>query len=241
MHAQAAAYYKETPDVATLVKSHTNLVRKIAWHFKGRTGRAIEVEDLIQAGFLGLIDASQRYRPKEGVNFAAYAAIRIRGAIVDYLRRNSNLCRATIARHQTVKAARLKLERKLGRTPDSIEVAAELGIEVTEYEAWLTSFEAGTNASLDDVYSDHSDWFRSDERTAEQMVGDNEMKGFMLEALKQLPEREALVLQLYYVEELTLQEIAQVLDVTTGRVSQIKKASIQRLRSIIDELRGEKD
>jgi len=199
----------------------------------------VEIEDLIQAGFLGLIDASQRYSPREGVNFAAYAAIRIRGSIVDHLRRNSNLCRSTMARQQKVSAARTNLERKLGRTPNGTEIAEELGLEQKEFQAWLTSFEAGNATSLDEVYSDHSDWFRSSDDTPEQALEHQEMKGIMREALTRLPERETLVLHLYYTEELNLQEIARVLEVTTGRVSQIKKAAVQRLRSIMDEIRND--
>lgn len=89
-------YEEQLPSPNKLVESHIPLVQRLAWHFQGRVGRFVEIEDLLQAGYLGLVDASQRYSVRDGVTFSAYAAIRVRGSIIDYLRRNSNLCRQTI-------------------------------------------------------------------------------------------------------------------------------------------------
>lgn len=235
----ARGYAEQSPSPDKLVTSHMNLVRKIAWHMHGRVGRIVEIDDLLQVGYIGLVDASQRYVPKAGVSFAAYAKIRIRGSIVDYLRSNSSMCRATIAMHQKVKAATARLEQELMRAPTVPEMAATMEMTVSEYEDWQTQFATRQLSSLDEVYSDHSMLFQSNAISAEDKVQTDELKGLLRAALGDLPEREALVLQLYYVEELNIYEIADILGVTTGRVSQIKKAAVERLRIGIAHRQGE--
>lgn len=230
------AEQKTNPD--QLVEENIQLVRRLAWHFHGRTGRFAEIDDLLQAGHLGLVDASQRYTEREGVNFAAYAAIRIRGSIIDYLRRNSNLCRTTITMQQKVRKAQKTLENKLGRTAEPKEVAEHLEMDLAEYSEWQARFEANHVQSLDEIYTDHSILFKDNTPSPEEATHQNQMKAQLRMALTRLPEREALVLQLYYVEELNVYEVAAILDVTTGRVSQIKKAAVERLRTFIVESIG---
>jgi RNA polymerase sigma factor FliA len=236
----AKGYAEQAPSPEKLVVSHMNLVRKIAWHMHGRVGRMVEIDDLLQVGYIGLVDASMRYVPKAGVSFAAYAKIRIRGSIVDYLRSNSSMCRATIAMHQKVKAMVGKLEHELMRAPSVPEVAEAMEMDVSDYENWQTQFATRQISSLDEVYSDHSMLFSDGAVSAEDKVQQDELKGLLRDALGDLPEREALVLQLYYVEELNIYEIADILGVTTGRVSQIKKAAVDRLRDGIASRQGEK-
>lgn len=232
-------YGEQAPKPDKLVEEHMALVRRLAWHFHGRVSSFVEIDDLLQAGYLGLVDASQRYSTREGVSFAAYAAIRVRGSIIDSLRRNSNLCRATISMQQKVRKAETELEREFQRAPTNLEVAAKLEMDIVEFEEWKAKFQANRVHSLDEVYSDHSILFQDTSATPEDMTLQAEMRGLLKMALKELPEREALVLQLYYVEELNVYEVAAILDVTTGRVSQIKKAAIERLRvSITSRLEG---
>lgn len=214
-----------------LVEDHIEIVRRLAWHFHGRVGRFIEIDDLLQAGYLGLIDASRRYTVRDGVSFAAYAGIRVRGAIIDFLRRNSNLCRSTISMQKKIKAAERVLEGRLMRRVETHEVAEHLGMTLSELSDWRAQFEANQTRSLDDMYSDHSTLFQDHARSAEDTTQFHEMRDLLRDALKTLPKREALVLQLYYVEELNVYEVAAILEVTTGRVSQIKKAAIERLRA----------
>lgn len=227
----AKGYAEQLVNPDRLVASHMNLVRKIAWHMHGRVGRMVEIDDLLQVGYIGLVDASQRYVPKPGVNFAAYAKIRIRGSIVDYLRSNSSMCRATIAMHQKVKAKTNRLEQELMRSPTVPELAEALEMSVNELEDWQAQFATRQISSLDEVYSDHSMLFQDSSVSAEDKIQQDELKRLLRSALEDLPEREALVLQLYYVEELNIYEIAEVLGVTTGRVSQIKKSAVERLRN----------
>lgn len=237
----AKGYAEQITSPEKLIASHMNLVRKIAWHMHGRVGRMVEIDDLLQVGYIGLVDASQRYSPRPGVSFAAYAKIRIRGSIVDYLRSNSSMCRATIAMHQKVKAATSRLEQELMRSPSVPEVADAMEMSVNEYEDWQTQFATRQISSLDEVYSDHSMLFQDSSVSAEDKVQQDELKRLLKSALGDLPEREALVLQLYYVEELNIYEIADILGVTTGRVSQIKKSAVERLRTGISERQGESD
>lgn len=230
---------QDGPSPEKLVKSHMDLVRKIAWHLHGRVGRMAEIEDMLQVGYMGLVDAAQRYTPRQGATFAAYAAIRIRGSIIDFLRASSSLCRATIVMQQKMRATVLKLEQQLMRAPEKTEIAKEMGITVGELEDWETQFGASQIKSLDEVYTDHSMLFSDSGRSVEDKMQHEEMRKMLRRALGELPEREAMVLQLYFVEELNVYEIAEILGVTTGRVSQIKKAAVGRLREAIGRMEGE--
>ena len=229
-------YSETTKDINSLIEKNMGLVRKIAWHMHGRVKSAVEIEDLIQIGMYGLVTAAQNYVVKEGVSFASYAGIRIRGEIVDHLRRNSNLCRTTIQMQQRHKTSIETLSRQLQREPNQDEIAAEMGLETKELNNWEQAFAANTHQSLDSVYDEFSIWFASNDQNPEEELSDTELRETLVEALKTLPEREALLIQLYYVEELNVYEIAKVLDITTGRVSQIKKNAVSRLRDFINKI-----
>ena len=229
--------YSETPkDINILIENNMGLVRKIAWHMHGRVKSAVEIEDLIQIGMYGLVTAAQNYVVKEGVSFASYAGIRIRGEIVDHLRRNSNLCRTTIQMQQKYNASFEKLSRQLQREPKNSEISKDMGLEASELDNWEQAFAANTHQSLDSVYDEFSIWFASNDQSPEDELSDTELRENLVEALKTLPEREAMLVQLYYVEELNVYEIAEVLEITTGRVSQIKKSAISRLREFIQKI-----
>ena len=229
--------YSETPkNINALIENNMGLVRKIAWHMHGRVKSAVEIEDLIQIGMYGLVTAAQNYVVKEGVSFASYAGIRIRGEIVDHLRRNSNLCRTTIQMQQKYNASFEKLSRQLQREPKNSEIAKDMGLEASELDNWEQAFAANTHQSLDSVYDEFSIWFASNDQSPEDELSETELRENLVEALKTLPEREAMLVQLYYVEELNVYEIAEVLEITTGRVSQIKKSAISRLREFIQKI-----
>ena len=202
----------------------------------GRVKSAVEIEDLIQIGMYGLVTAAQNYVVKEGVSFASYAGIRIRGEIVDHLRRNSNLCRTTIQMQQKYNISFEKLSRQFQREPKNSEIAKDMGLEASELDNWEQAFAANTHQSLDSVYDEFSIWFASNDQSPEDELSDTELRENLVEALKTLPEREAMLVQLYYVEELNVYEIAEVLQITTGRVSQIKKSAISRLREFIQKI-----
>jgi len=223
-------YADQKIDVDEVIKLNTNLVKKIAWHIYGRASHAIEIEDLMQIGFAALVNAAQQYTRKEGATFATYASIRIKGDIIDHLRKASNLCRTTISMKKRYNKVITNLQSKLFREPTSEEISKAMGITEAEFREWERAFQANSHESLDSVYDQYSVWFASAEDSPEDLLNDKDLKEVLKQALQQLSGNEALVIQLYYVEELNVMEIAEVLDVSSGRVSQIKKSAIANLR-----------
>jgi len=218
------------PNVQNLIKDNITLVKKIAWHLHGRVSSIIDIEDLIQIGILGLISAAQNYTPQKDASFSSYANIRIKGEILDYLRKNSNLCRATIRMKKISEKASLMLRHKLGREPLNNEIASQIGISSEKYYEWTNAFEANIIRSLDESYDEYSQWFVTKEMNPEENINHTELRNGLKEVLSKLEGKEALIIQLYFVEELNVYEIAEVMNVSTGRVSQIKTSAIKRIR-----------
>ena len=229
-------YYldKSQTSINDLIQGNLDLVKKIAWQLHGRVQNIVEVEDLIQQGMEGLVHAAQKYSPKEGVNFSQYAQLRIRGSIIDFLRKNSNLCRTTIKKKQEFERSKLDLEKKLNRQATEQELIDFLGISDDEFNYWKKAFEANVVQSLDTAYNEYSILFASKDDNPESSLQNKELKNQIKEALGVLNQREAMVAQLYYVEELNVYEIAEVLEISTGRISQIKKSIIGKLRNEIN-------
>ena len=227
--------YQTKPEVEELITDNLRLVQSIAWHLHARVSKVIEIDDLIQIGYYGLVTAAQKYTPQEGVNFSNYASLRIRGAMVDHLRKNSNLCRTTIKMQKRFNHAEQKLINLLGRQPEQLEIADEMAISLSELQEWIKNFAANHHESMDQVYDDFSIIFASNTNDPEEELQNKDLKKLLIEALKKLPEKMALVIQLYYVEELNVYEIAEVLEVTIGRVSQIKSEAVKKLRTHIAE------
>ena len=218
------------PNINQLINDHTNLVKKISWHLHGRVNAIIDIEDIIQIGMLGLISAAQNYVPQQNASFASYASIRVKGEILDYLRKSSNLDRTTISMKKNSEKATNFLRNKLGREPLHNEIASELGISPEQYLEWSHAFEASVIKSLEDSYDDYSNFFITNDLNPEEQISDVELRDNLKRALKQLEGKEALIIQLYFVEELNIYEIAEVMEVTTGRVSQIKTSAIKKIR-----------
>ena len=218
------------PNINQLIHDNTNLVKKISWHLHGRVSAVIEIEDIIQIGMLGLISAAQNYVPQKDASFAAYASIRIRGEILDYLRKSSNLDRTTILIKKNSEKAINHLRNKLAREPYQNEIAKELGMSSEKFLEWSHAFEASVSKSLEDSYDDYSNWFVTNDLNPEEQINDIELRENLKIALKTLEGKEALIVQLYFVEELNIYEIAEVMEVSTGRVSQIKTSAIKKIR-----------
>ena len=230
-------YYSQdnSKSIDELIENNLDLVKKVAWQIFGKVSGIVEIEDLIQQGMEGLIHAAQKYTPKEGVRFNQYAYLRVRGSIIDYLRKNSNLCRTTISKKKEFDAKLFELQSKLSREPTKQELIKHIGITEDEYSYWTNAFEANKVHSLDSVYDEFSILFASVDNNPEEQLDDKQLKDLLKDALKQLNQREALVTQLYYVEEMNVYEIAEVLEISTGRVSQIKKSIVGKLRKILSE------
>jgi RNA polymerase sigma factor for flagellar operon FliA len=233
------AYPTTKLSVETVVREHEALVRRIARHLHGRVRSIVEFDDLLQIGLMGLIQAAQRYTHKEGVSFENYAVIRIRGAIFDHLRKNTSLSRKGIETSKAVKAAWAELSQKLGRTPTKLELAEAVSMSLQALIRWEESVNSSYHNSLQDEYDEHSLWFSSGEPSAERLQDQGRLRVALLAALKNLPKREALVLQLYYVEELNIYEIAAVLDVSPGRISQLKSSAFKKMQPMLTDFAKE--
>ncbi|MEC8099967.1 MAG: FliA/WhiG family RNA polymerase sigma factor [Pseudomonadota bacterium] len=214
----------------SLIKQNTLLVKKIAWHYHGRVKNIVEIDDLIQIGMLGLITAAKNFTERPGVGFSSYAKIRIKGEIVDYLRKNSNLCRTTITNKQKYEKTVDNLRKELNREPSNNEISKSLNIDIEELYSWKEAFAANKLEDIESVYDEFSIWFHSRDDTPEEHLTDKELRNALLKSLHKLEKSEALVIQLYYVEELNIFEIAKIIEVSNGRVSQIKSSAIKKLR-----------
>jgi RNA polymerase sigma factor for flagellar operon FliA len=226
------SYHKDNKD--GLINENLELVKRIAYYYRGRVGKIIEIEDLLQLGMVGLVEAAHNYSPQNDVPFASYAKLRIKGAIVDYLRKSSNLCRGTIRRKQDYERAKRTLEKKLNRDPSAEEIAIELQVEVAELSKWKHDFAVSQHKSIDEATEAYGDFLFSMEISVEEKIFNGQLKQLLRENLTSLNQQQLMVLQLYYVDELNVYEIAEVLSVTTGRVSQIKSAAVKTLRNLIE-------
>ena len=212
-----------------LARQYMPLVRKIAWHVHGRVSSAIEIEDLLQIGMVALVEAANGFEDR-GLGFASYAQMRVRGAMIDHLRRHATMTRSAMAQRKTMAGIRNRLEQKLGRAPLESEMSAEMGLDAAAYREVADSCEMAQHSSMDEVYSDQSMWFADVEDRADDVMERESLKAALARCIGQLPQREALVLQLYFVEELNLEEIGATLDIGAARVCQIKKAALDKLR-----------
>ena len=228
-------YYSEKSKISIneLIEKNLDLVKKIAWQIFGRVQKVVEVEDLIQQGMEGLVSAAQKYSPKEGVNFQQYAQLRIRGSIIDFLRKKIQICVEQQLKKQEFEKCKRDLQKQLGREPSKYELIEKLGIKDEEYNYWEKAFEANTLQSLDQAYDEYSILYASSSNDPEISLQDKQLKDQIKEALSVLNQREAMVAQLYYVEELNIYEISEIMEISTGRISQIKKVIIEKLRNEI--------
>ncbi len=217
-----------------LVQQHASLVKRIAYHLIAKLPHTVDVDDLIQEGMIGLLDASQNYDTEQGASFETYAGIRIRGAMLDEIRRNNWAPRSVHKKARDIAAAMQEIEQKEGRHAQDHEIAATIGISTNEYHQQLLSASGHQVFSLEDL-TDHDEThaqpLSKNELEPEQNLQKNGFQQALSEAIQTLPERERLMMSLYYNEELNLKEIGEVLNVSESRVSQIHSQTIIRLRS----------
>lgn len=222
------------PDPAALINSHMPLVRKLAWHVHGRVSSAVDIEDLVQIGMVALVEAAGAFEDR-GHSFGTYASMRIRGAMIDHLRRSAAMCRSAMAKRKQLNAARDRLEARLGRPPADAELAEELDLAPADLRTLVDETQAIHHNSLDELYSDQSMWFADLEERADQTLERQGLQRAIAATIGTLPEREAMVLQLYFVEEMNLDEIGQTLGVGAARICQIKKAALDKVRAGLSE------
>lgn len=221
---------RPTPEI--LVQKHMAQVRRIAWHIHGTMSSSVEVEDLVQVGLVALVEAAQTFEER-GVGFDQYIATRLRGAMIDELRRQATMTRGAMKRRREHARAISELTQELGAPPAEALVAERLGISVDKLRQDYATAEPVRFEAMDDVYTDEGPWFASDEPDAFEQLADSDLRSTLIAAIEKLPEREAMVIQLYYVEELNLEEIGEVLGVGAARVCQIKAAAHAKLKKAL--------
>ena len=236
--------YKSTGDARArerLVVAYSPLVKFIAGRMASGLPSHVEESDLISYGLIGLINAIERFEVEREIKFETYAITRIKGAIIDELRALDWVPRSVRARAREIERAHGKLEHRLHRTPTDEEMANELKISVEEFQESLVKISNSTVVALDELWavSDSSgdqvsllDTLHDpDAPDPQQLLDASELKDRLADAISALPEREKLVVTLYYYEELTLREIGEVLGVTESRVSQLHTKAILRLKA----------
>jgi RNA polymerase sigma factor for flagellar operon FliA len=237
IEAGAAYTYQRRParkDPADLVRGHMSMVRKIAWHVHGRLSSATEIEDLVQIGMIALVEAANNFEDR-GHAFSTYATVRVRGAMIDHLRRQASMCRSAMTKRKEIAAARARLEARLGRAASEAELAEEMGLPAAEFRILVDETQSIQHESLDELYSDQSMWFADVEERADDALERESLQDAIAQAIKVLPERDAMVLQLYFVEEMNLEEIGLTLGVGAARICQIKKAALDKLRGALSD------
>jgi RNA polymerase sigma factor FliA len=212
------------------VEEHLPLVRRLAWHVHGSVSTAVEVEDLVQVGLVALVEAANAFEDRGLVTFKQYLTTRVRGAMIDELRRHAATTRGAMKRRRAYGEAMRALTAELGRAPNEAQVAERLGVNVARLRAEYLTAEAAKFDSLDDVYADDQPWFADDTPDAFEQLAEGQLRDRLIAAVAALPEREQLVIQLYHVEELNLEEIGQVLGVGAARVCQIKASALAKLK-----------
>lgn len=237
MYAQEVAQCGEL-----LIERHMDLVRRIAYHMLGRLPASVQVDDLIQAGVIGLLEAGRQYDSKHGASFETYAGIRIRGAILDEVRRQDWGPRSAHRAAREVSEAVRTVENRTGREAAAKDVAKELGVEVDAYHEMLRRVTEARVLSLDAMFEtdgDYEELLPGDAADPSAVCVEENFVAAAAEAIDELPERERLVLSLYYDEELNLREIGEVLGVTESRICQIHGQALTRLRARLSDWRDE--
>jgi RNA polymerase sigma factor for flagellar operon FliA len=219
-----------------MVQTHLPLVRRLAWHVHGSVSTAIDVEDLLQVGLVALVEAVAAFEDRGQVTLKQYLVTRVRGAMIDELRRHAAMTRGAIRRRRDYARAVAQLNTELARRPTDGEVAVRLGVSTEKLRTDYVTADAVKYESIDEVYADDQPWFASDMPDAFEQLADAEQRDRLIAAITALPEREQQVIQLYHVEELNLEEIGQVLGVGAARVCQIKASAHARLKKAM--LRG---
>ncbi len=219
-------------DASNPVLEHVGLVHRIALHLKARLPDNVELDELIQIGMVGLLEASKAYNPDVGVDLAAFASKRIKGAILDEVRKRSPLSRTDSSRAKAEKGAADKLAKQLGREPTVSELAKEMKVTNSDIHDARNRAHTYQTVSIDDLSAQGRD-FISGEDDPESQTEDLQAKEWLIGQIQRLPVREQTILSLYYNEELNLKEIGAVVGITESRVSQIITQVVSKLRKRI--------
>ena len=240
MSTQQTQHQPVTGTPAEIVEQHTALVRRIAYHLVSRLPATVQADDLIQSGMIGLLEASRNYEPTHGASFETYAGIRIRGAMLDEIRRQDWAPRSLFRKMRQVSEAMREIENSEARDARDAEVAEKLGMSLTEYHRILKDASGHKVFSTEELSAgleSVSDGLFGNICGPLDSLEGEEFRRSLSRAVSSLPEREKLVMSLYYDQELNLREIGELLGVTESRVCQIHGQAVLRLRARLRDWR----
>ena len=231
---------KGKADKNSLLTEHMPLVKRLAHQMKAKLPASVEVDDLIQAGMMGLLDAINRYEENHGAQFETYAVLRIRGAMVDELRSSDWMPRSTRANMRKVEQAMATLQQQLGRPPSESEVAKSLKLSLADYQDLLGDSGGHQLVYYEDFHDEDGndsflDRYAVDDDDPLKSLLDTDFRQSVIDAIDALPPREKMLMGLYYEEELNLKEIGAVMGVSESRVSQLHSQAVARLRTYLRE------
>ncbi len=232
----AAFQYQSEEDILI---QHASLVKKIALHLLAKLPDSVQLDDLTQVGLIGLLSASKSFDPTKGAKFETWAGTRIRGAMLDEVRGSDWTPRSTAKQLREVAAAIRELQAQNQRPPTDREIAAQLDITLERYHQISHEMSCAKLLSAKEISEFEGTDFgevRSSELQPEEIAHEYDLNDILIQAIDQLPEKEKLVMSLYYDEEMNLKEIGAVLEVSESRISQIHGQAVTRLRAKIDEL-----
>lgn len=233
----ATQHYAAVNASDELIIRHAPLVKRIAWHLMGRLPDDVQVDDLIQTGMIGLLEASRNYDTAHGASFETYASIRVRGAMLDEVRRHDWLPRSVHQKSRQLAVAIREVENRVGRDARDQEIASEMGLSIEAYGKLLNEARGLRILSIEELTGDDTvplERFHADDDTPLKKIERDDLKKALAEQINGLPDKEKLVLSLYYNEELNLREIGEVLHVSESRVCQIRTQALLRLRSRVE-------
>ena len=225
-----------TLDRTSAIERYGPMVRRMASQLIGRLPANVELDDLVQAGMSGLFDALTRYETDRGAQVETFATQRVRGAMLDELRGSDWLPRSVRRNQRTIESAIHRAEQRLGRAPAEADIAEELGLPLAEYQRLLDDARGAQLVHLDDYDDDGDEGFLDRHVAApdvdpQEILGDSRFRHALVAAIGKLPERERLVMGMYYEQEMNLKEIGAVLGVTESRISQLHSQAVARLRT----------
>ena len=231
---------KGKADKNQLLTDHMPLVKRLAHHMKAKLPPSVEVDDLVQAGMIGLLDAISRYEETHGAQFETYAVLRIRGAMLDELRNSDWLPRSMRQNMRKIESAMSSLQQKLGHPPTESEVAKLLKLSLSEYQDMLGDGGGHQLVYYEDFHDNEGsdnflDRYAVDDADPLRSLLDSDFRQAVIDAIDALPPREKMLMGLYYEEEMNLKEIGAVMGVSESRVSQLHTQAVARLRSALRE------
>lgn len=223
-------------DKEQCLREHAHLVKRLAHQMMAKLPASVQIDDIIQAGMMGLLDAAGRYDEFHGAQFETYATQRIRGAMLDELREADWLPRSLRRDMRRIETSVSRLQQKLGRPPSETEIAADLEVSLAEYQQMLQTSRGAQLVYYEDLHGEgEEDFFErfelGDDASPLDLLEDERFKAELARAIGNLPERERMVMGMIYEQEMNLREIGEVLGVGESRVSQLHSQAVARLRS----------